>query len=279
MVIHAGDGRHPATRYQPSQPCADYRDTPTAVAASVTVVSAKTARTASRRCSTTDNAASANPDLPQSGTSHGDAPAHSAGLDRCRTSTVGACCTSADGAQRSTARAGDDFPYVFKGGLRPPRARLNGAGLPSAPSAPGRPSRLGATKGPPEDWRPSSRPAPRDQVRGWRRAGGFSHLVWSGTLRAAAHGGLLRAGSQLPAHAGTGYGPPLSRTKRGHRPNPPPLELHLEDAAVDPRSRPRTLGHALAARRISQRSRVCGPNCCEPATSHLTTWNSGAPWL
>jgi hypothetical protein len=40
------------------------RDTPTRAATSVTVAPANTNRTASNRCSTTDNATSTNPDLP-----------------------------------------------------------------------------------------------------------------------------------------------------------------------------------------------------------------------
>src|SRR5262249_13782111 len=41
------------------------RDTPTRTATSVTDAPANTARTASNRCSTTDNATSTNPDLPK----------------------------------------------------------------------------------------------------------------------------------------------------------------------------------------------------------------------
>jgi hypothetical protein len=59
----------PATfpaRYRPIQRCSVERDTPVAAATSVTVAPANTARTASRRCSTTDNTTSANLGLPES---------------------------------------------------------------------------------------------------------------------------------------------------------------------------------------------------------------------
>lgn len=51
----------PSARYRPSQVCTDCRETPHPSATSVTVAPASTARTASNRCSTTDNTTNANP--------------------------------------------------------------------------------------------------------------------------------------------------------------------------------------------------------------------------
>jgi hypothetical protein len=50
----------PSARYRAIQVCTDWRETPAATATSVTFAPAGTARTASSRCSTTDNATSAN---------------------------------------------------------------------------------------------------------------------------------------------------------------------------------------------------------------------------
>src|SRR5262245_26984575 len=55
----------PVARYLLNHECNVCRDTPTRTATSVTDAPANTARTASNRCSTTDNATSTNPDLPK----------------------------------------------------------------------------------------------------------------------------------------------------------------------------------------------------------------------
>lgn len=59
----------PTRQIPANQVCTDCRDTPTCAATSVTDAPANTARTASNRCSTTDNATRAIPGLPSQTTS------------------------------------------------------------------------------------------------------------------------------------------------------------------------------------------------------------------
>jgi hypothetical protein len=90
------------------------RCTPVRTATSTTSMPPNTARTASRRCSTTDKTTRANPGLPQSGTPHGDVPTQVADPTPDAHHLTDLCRTSADGAHWLHRLRGERFLYSVK---------------------------------------------------------------------------------------------------------------------------------------------------------------------
>ncbi|GAA5000364.1 hypothetical protein GCM10023317_32200 [Actinopolymorpha pittospori] len=121
-------------------------------------------------------------------------------------------------------RGGEDFLYVFKGGpnraaapARWRRLSLRAFGARSAGAA-GREKKAAR--------RLTTLTASAPILEDLAVAGAGRRLYPPRLVRVPKTGGPRRTvggRQQAGRRAGTGYGPPASRTKPGHRPNPPPL--------------------------------------------------------